>query len=114
MPFLSIHTSKAIGGWHAKEFLHAASRLVATTLEKPEEVVMTAIQQPQVMSLGGVDTPCAMVELSILDLDESKLPALYDGLHALVVKHLGLPGDRVFINFHQVPRGRWGWNGQRF
>lgn len=114
MPYLSVTTTKAIGGWHAKEYLHAASKVVAERLEKPESVVMTSIQQPQVMSLGGVDTPCAMIELSILAMDDSRLPALYAALHALTVQHLGLPGDRIFINFHDIPRGRWGCDGRLF
>ncbi|MCB1232949.1 MAG: tautomerase family protein [Verrucomicrobiae bacterium] len=114
MPYLSVTTTKAIGGWHAKEFLHAASKLVAERLEKPESVVMTAIQQPQVMSLGGNDAPCAMIELSILAIDDSRIHDLYGALHAMAVQHLGLPGDRIFINFHDIPRGRWGCNGQVF
>lgn len=114
MPFLNVHTTKAIGGWHAKEFLTAASKLVATHLEKPESVMMTGIQHPQVMTLGGSDAVCAMIELTVLGLEDHRVPALYDALQALAIEHLGLPPDRIFITFHDVPRGRWGWDGQRF
>ena len=114
MPYLSVTTSKAIGGWHAKEFLKAASTLVAARLEKPESVMMTALQQPQAMSLGGDDSPVAMIELTVLALEDGRIPDLYTALHDLAVSKLGLPGERIFINFHDVPRGRWGCNGQVF
>ncbi len=114
MPYLSVTTSKAIGGWHAKEYLHAATTLVANQLGKPESVVMTALHQPQVMSFGGNDAPCAMLELSALALEDERVPELYRTLHDLTVERLALPGDRVFINFHDLPRGRWGSDGRLF
>ena len=114
MPYLNLQTTQSLPPEIGKGFLKSASRVVVEHLGKPESVMMTALHEPVGMTLGGDDRPAAILELSVLDLDAFEVEGLYAALHALAEKELGLPGDRIFITFTSVPRGRWGWNGQLF
>ncbi len=33
---------------------------------------------------------------------------------SLLKDSLGVPPDRVYLNFTDVPAGNWGWNGDTF
>ncbi len=32
----------------------------------------------------------------------------------LIEQHLGIPADRIYIGFEDVPGRLWGWNGGTF
>jgi phenylpyruvate tautomerase PptA (4-oxalocrotonate tautomerase family) len=114
MPYLKITTSQSIDAQQKRELLKAASWLVATELGKPEQYMMVSAETPVPMLFAGTDQPCAFLELRGIGLPESKAGKLSHLLCGLVESHIGIPKDRVYINFADIKPSLWGWNGDTF
>ncbi|HTX65662.1 MAG TPA: phenylpyruvate tautomerase MIF-related protein [Opitutaceae bacterium] len=114
MPYLRIQTNLPLTKNADRNMLKQASALVAKELGKPEEYVMVALQPDTPMAFAGSDDPAAFVELKGIGLPASKTQHLSQVLSSLINTHLGIPIDRVFLNFADVPPNLWGWNGDTF
>jgi phenylpyruvate tautomerase len=114
MPYLKIQTNHAIDAAKATAFIKSASRLVAEGLGKPERYVMVALEPPVPMIFAGSEAPTVFMELKSIGLPDSKTPQLSETLCQLVITELGVPGDRVYIEFQDAPRKMWGWDGGTF
>jgi len=114
MPYLRIQTNLPLTKNADRTMLKQASALVAKELGKPEEYVMVALQPDTPMVFAGSDDPAAFVELKGIGLPASKTQHLSKVLSTLINAHLGIPIDRVFLNFADVPPNLWGWNGDTF
>lgn len=114
MPYLRIQTNLPLNEKAERTMLKQASLLVATELGKPEEYVMVALQPDTPMAFAGSDDPAAFIELKGIGLPAAKSKRLSQVLSSLVNEHLGIPIDRVFLNFADVPSNLWGWNGDTF
>jgi phenylpyruvate tautomerase PptA (4-oxalocrotonate tautomerase family) len=112
MPCLRIHTNRAIDDKASQVVLKKASRLVAQELSKPEEYVMVSLEPLSSMLFAGSAEPAAFMELRAIGLPAKKTSDLSRVLCELVESELGIPKDRVFINFSDVPPELWGWNGE--
>jgi phenylpyruvate tautomerase PptA (4-oxalocrotonate tautomerase family) len=114
MPYLKIQTNKSIADEAEQPFLQKASRLVAKELSKPEDYVMVRLEPPGAMLFAGSAEPAAFLELRAIGLPAKKANELSRRLCDLVESELGIPKDRVFINFADVSANLWGWNGDTF
>lgn len=114
MPYLRIQSSKEVPGTTRQEVLKKASRLVARELSKPEGYVMVSLEPACTMLFAGSAEPNAFLELRAIGLPAAKTNDLSRSLCELVESELGIPKDRVFINFTDFPPARWGWNGETF
>lgn len=114
MPYLKIQTNHPIDAAKATQLIKAASRLVATGLGKPEGYVMVALEPPLPMVFAGSDAPTVFMELKSIGLAESQTPKLSENLCQLVNAELGVPSDRIYIEFQDAPRKMWGWDGGTF
>ncbi|KAK7475051.1 hypothetical protein BaRGS_00033732 [Batillaria attramentaria] len=98
-----------------KSFLADTSKLVAKELGKPETYVCVRVNPGQMMTFGGTDDPCGMVELeSIGVVGGAKNKQLVPVIGSHVQEALGIPQDRFYIKFTDVPRTDQGWNGKTF
>nr|AAT77698.1 macrophage migration inhibitory factor II [Branchiostoma belcheri tsingtauense] len=98
-----------------KDFLTETSKLVADILGKPEGCVCVCVEADVLMTYGGSDAPCCLIDLmSIgkLGLEENKTHTAAICDH--VKKHLGIPGDRLYVNFHDAARQDVGRDGTTF
>jgi phenylpyruvate tautomerase len=111
MPYLKIQTNLPIGKKSRQTILRNASALVALELEKPEELVMVALQDNTTMLFAGSDDPVAFLELKSVGLPGRKTKRLSQALCSLIEDHLGITKDRVYVKFIDVNRGMWGWKG---
>ena len=111
MPFLRLQTNTAVADTRQEEFLAEASRLVSASLGKNEKFFMGSIEPGRSMSFGGSRAPLAFLQLKALELPPAKTAELSAELSALVHDQLGIPPDRVYVEFDNVARGMWGWNG---
>ncbi|OBS09933.1 phenylpyruvate tautomerase MIF-related protein [Acidihalobacter prosperus] len=111
MPLLSIEISLALEAPAIDALLGEASGLVAGLLGKPESYMMVRHQYNPAMRLGGHDAPLALIELRSIGLPETAPAELSKALCALLERHAGIPGTRVYLLFADVPRARWGHNG---
>jgi phenylpyruvate tautomerase len=114
MPYLKIQTSKSIDDKASQAFLKKASQLVANELSKPEEYVMVGLEASSAMVFAGSTEPSAFLELRALGLPVKKTGDLSRVLCELMETELGVPKDRIFINFADYPANLWGWNGETF
>jgi phenylpyruvate tautomerase PptA (4-oxalocrotonate tautomerase family) len=114
MPYLKIQTNLPIGKKSQQTILRNASSLVARELEKPEELVMVALQPDTTMLFAGSDDPVAFLELKSVGLPGKKTRKLSQSLCELIEEHLGITKERVYVKFIDVNRGMWGWKGDTF
>jgi phenylpyruvate tautomerase PptA (4-oxalocrotonate tautomerase family) len=75
---------------------------------------MTAFEPKIEMTLNGSAEPAIFLQLKSIGLPDTKTKDLSGKFAALVEENLDIPKDRVYIEFMDVPRGFWGWNGILF
>lgn len=114
MPYLKIQTNHRLDDEQSAAFIKSASQLVAEGLGKPERYVMVALEPPVPMVFAGSDAPTVFMELKSIGLPENRTPQLSQSLCQLVNSELGVPADRVYIEFQDAPRKMWGWDSGTF
>ena len=117
MPLLSLLTSAPPLPPEARARLFSTlSPLLARELEKPESYVMVALTARAEISFGGdAQTPACYAELkNVGTLSPTRVAALSRTLCAAIGRELGVPEDRVYIEFTNADGGLWGWNGETF
>jgi phenylpyruvate tautomerase len=114
MPYLRIATSKSVDAETKHRLLTTASKIVAGELQKPEQYMMVSLDDAVPMVFGGTAEPCAFLELRGIGLPESKTGRLSQLLCVLMEAQLGVPQNRVYVNFAAVAPNLWGWNGETF
>lgn len=114
MPFVHVQTSVPVSEPAREQLLAALSSLAAQSIGKPEQYVMVALSQAA-LRMGGQPGPAAFCEVrSIGGLSPEVCTALSGGLCELLRGRLGVPPERVYLNFTEVEADRWGWNGGTF
>jgi phenylpyruvate tautomerase PptA (4-oxalocrotonate tautomerase family) len=114
MPLLKIQTNQPIDADRQKSLIDRASQEIANILGKSERYVMVIVEHSPTMLFGGSDAPLAYLELKSIGLAESKTADFSRALANLLNDELGLPADRIYIEFTDAPRAMWGWNGGTF
>lgn len=114
MPYLKVQTNKSFSSRKQHSFLKECSLLISMELGKPEKYVMTAFAPKVEMTLGGSLEPSIFFQLKSIGLPDTKTKDLSNKFASLAEERLKIPKDRVYIEFMDVPRGFWGWNGILF
>ncbi len=114
MPYLKIQTNLPVTRKAQRVILREASGLIADELEKPESMVMIALESDIPMLFGGSDDPVAFLELKAVGLPVRRTRQLSKVLCALIKNHLGVTKQRVYVKFIDVKHGMWGWKGDTF
>lgn len=114
MPYLKLQTNVAVPAETRDDLLGQASRATAQALGKPERYVMVALEDRVAMSFAGDTAPLAYLELKSIGLPRERTRELSATLCVLVEETLGIPRERVYIEFADAPRALWGWNGATF
>ena len=114
MPLLKLETTVALADDKRKALLASLSKIVAGTIGKPEQYVMVTIA-PAAMLMSGKAGDAAFVDIrSIGGLNGSVNRQLAQEVCAALKESLGVPPDRVYLNFTDVPAANWAWNGDTF
>ena len=114
MPLLKLETTVAISEDKQKALLSSLSKTVAETIGKPEQYVMVTISQAA-MAMSGKPGNAAFMDIrSIGGLSGDVNRKLSQQVCKLLNDSLGIPPDRVYLNFSDVDAGYWGWNGSTF
>ena len=114
MPYFSILTSSPLKTSATEDLTKKASRFAAELLGKPEAYVMAVVSPRTAMTFAGSDTPAAFVELKSVGLPEAQCNNFADKISTFVRTELGIDAGRVFIDFTDLPRSRFAWNGKTF
>jgi len=113
-PSLTVTTNVQMDKDKKMEFMKKASKLVSTTLGKPESYVAIAVNDGVSLIWGGEDTPaalCQLVSLGAINLDNNK--KVSEGVCEML-KDFGIPGTKVYIEFRDVARENMGYDGRTF
>jgi phenylpyruvate tautomerase PptA (4-oxalocrotonate tautomerase family) len=76
---------------------------------------MTLLETELPMTFAGDASPACYVEVkSIGALEGDRTRQVSQAVAALIERHLGIPAERTYIGFEDVPGRLWGWNGGTF
>lgn len=114
MPLLSLQTDIEQTPAARESLLGELSGIVAAVIGKPESSVMVVLQ-PAGMAMAATGGQAAFVEVrSIGGLSEDVNRRLSERICSALQTALGVPPERVYINFIDIARADWGWNGSTF
>ena len=112
MPLMSIRSAVKINDTAVSSMLSACSAKLAVLLTQPEAYVMTLFDRPASMTMAGTADPCCLVEIrSVVELSSDQTQAMAQAFCPMLAEHLGVPPNRIFLNFTDFPRNMWGFNG---
>ena len=111
MPYLSIQTNSSLSDHEQTKLLDAASKIVASELNKPETYVMVSLVHTHQMKFAGEDSPSAFLHLSSIGVPESQRNPLISALTRLVAEIFKIEPDRIFVVLEDVQAKLWGWKG---
>ncbi len=114
MPLLKLETNAALSEEKKADLLTRLSKIVASTIGKPEQYVMVTIS-PAAALMSAKTGPAAFVDLrSIGGLSGPVNQKLSQQVCAALQESLGMPPECVYLNFTDVKASNWGWNGETF
>lgn len=114
MPLLKVQTNVNVPEGQRDALLKKVSRAVAQHLGKPEQYMMVCLEAERPMVFAGTSEPAAFMDLKAIGLPANKTAQLAALLCDVATTELGVPKERVYINFTDVPANLWGWNGETF
>jgi len=109
MPYINISTSIKVE--NKKKLLEEISILVSSLTNKSKRFVMTKLDDNSVMYFDD-QRPCCFLEIrSIGSLNPTEMAKQISNF---VHEKMGIPIDKVYISFEDVPSSMWAWNGSTF
>jgi len=116
MPLIKVQTSVAHpGNSQVEALLKALSGKLAGHLSKPESYVMTAFEAEIPMTFAGTTEPvCYMEVKSIGTMSPAQTKAMSQDFCQQIHDALGVPIERIYIEFANAERSMWGWKGSTF
>ena len=109
MPYIHVSTSVKVDD--NKKLLEEISKLVSSLTNKSKRFVMAKLDDCSKMYFED-ESPCCFLEIrSIGSLNTSEMAKpISDFVH----KKMGIPIDKIYISFEDVPASMWAWNGKTF
>ena len=114
LPLLKLETTVVLSEDKRKTLLASLSKTVAETIGKPEQYVMVAIGQAAMLMSGNPGAAAFVDVRSIGGLTNDVNRKLSQKVCKLLNDSLGVPEDRVYLNFTNVEPSNWGWKGSTF
>ena len=115
MPTAIVNTNVPSDKIKDTDVAKSLSKIVATTIGKPEQYVMTLIQTDQVMTYSGTQEPCAFVRIvSIGGLNSEKNVTISTEVCGLLESQYKIDPSRIYIEFVDSERHMFGWNSRTF
>ena len=114
MPLLKVETTVVLTEDARQALLASLSKIVAEAIGKPEQYVMVTASQVAIQ-MSGRPGDAAFVDVrSIGGLTGEVNRNLSKRVCELLSDSLGIPPDRIYLNFTDVQASHWGWNGNTF
>ena len=109
MPYVNISTSKKIE--NKNKLLDEISTLISSLTKKSKRFVMAKLEDNSEMYFDD-QRPCCFLEIkSIGSLNPSEMA---NPICNFVNEKMGIPLDKIYISFEDVPSSMWAWNGRTF
>ena len=109
MPYINVSTSSKIKD--KRKLLEEISILVSALTNKSQRFVMAKLDDNSKIYFGD-ESPCCFLEIkSIGSLNPSEMAK---PISDFVCEKTGIPMDKIYISFEDVPASMWAWNGRTF
>jgi phenylpyruvate tautomerase PptA (4-oxalocrotonate tautomerase family) len=109
MPYINVSTSVKIED--KKKLLEEIAILLSSLTNKSKRFVMAKLDDNSEMYFED-ETPCCFLEIkSIGSLNPSEMAK---PISNFVYEKMGIPIDKIYIFFEDVPASMWAWNGRTF
>ena len=109
MPYINLATSVKVND--KKKFLEEISILVSSLTNKSKRFVMAKLDDNSEMYFAD-QSPCCFLEIK--SIGSLNPPEMAKQISYFVYEKIGIPIDRIYISFEDVPASMWSWNGRTF
>ena len=109
MPYVNISTSTEVN--NKKLFLEEISILISSLTNKSKRFVMVKLNDNSELYFEDESPSCFLEIKSIGSLNPSEMAK---PIFNFVYEKLGIPIDKIYISFEDVPPSMWAWNGKTF
>ena len=109
MPYINVSTSAKVED--KTKFLEELSILVSSLTNKSKRFVMARLEDNSEMYFEDDRSCCFLQIRSIGSLDPSEMAK---PISDFVCEKIGVPKDKIYISFEDVPASMWAWNGKTF
>ena len=109
MPYINVSTSAKVDD--KKKLLDEISILISSLTNKSKKFVMAKLDDNCDMFFDDQNTCCFLEIKSIGSLNPSEM---VKPISNFVYEKMGIPIDRIYISFEDVPASLWAWNGKTF
>ena len=116
MPLIKVQTSvPAPDKSTIEELLKHLSAKLAKHVSKPESYVMTAFEPEVAMTFAGNTDPVCYIEIkNVGSMSSSQTKSMSQDFCQQINQALGVPLNRIYIEFTDAKGSMWGWNGSTF
>ena len=109
MPYINVLTSAKVD--NKKELLEEISILISSLTNKSKRFVMAKLEDNCEMYFDDKKPSCFLEIKSIGSLGPSEMAK---PISDFVYEKMGIPIDKIYISFEDVPASLWAWNGRTF
>ena len=109
MPYINVSTSAKIED--KKKLLNEISTLVSSLTNKSKRFVMAKLDDNSEMYFED-ESPCCFLEIK--SIGSLNPPEMAKPISNFVCEKMGIPIDKIYIYFVDVPASMWAWNGKTF
>ena len=109
MPYINVSTSAKIED--NKKLLEEITILASSLTNKSKRFIMAKLEDNLEMYFDD-ENPCCFLEIkSIGSLNPAEMAK---SISDFVYEKMGIPIDKIYISFEDVPASMWAWNGRTF
>ena len=109
MPYINISTSAKVN--NKDKLLEEISILISSLTNKSRSFVMARIDDNCQMYFDDKTPSCFLEMKSIGSLNPSEIAK---PISDFVYEKIGIPIDRIYISFEDMPASFWAWDGRTF
>ena len=109
MPYVNVSTSAKVKD--KKKLLEEISILISSLTNKSKRFVMAKLDDNLEMYFDDESNCCFLEIKSIGSLNTA---GMAKPISNFVYEKMGIPIDKIYISFEDVPASMWAWNGRTF
>jgi phenylpyruvate tautomerase PptA (4-oxalocrotonate tautomerase family) len=111
MPLLKVQLTEELSSEKKVSMHTRLCEIVSDVFSKPAPYIMVIIEKSDI-SMAGKCGKTSFIELrSIGGITEKNTAAFTEMVTHYISNETGIPAERIFINFSDIPGSLWGWNG---
>jgi len=109
MPYINVSTSAKVND--KDKLLEEISILISSLTNKSKRFVMAKLEDNSEMYFDDESSCCF---LEIKSIGSLYPPEMAKPISNFIYEKMGIPIDKIYISFEDVPASMWAWNGRTF